>query len=257
MRHTKDMNTLLVLVLAAQAAVRVAPVKAPARAALPTPAVSAAPALSAALTAATPVLTPALAPSAQLQDLGEALAPEAKQAPEAALSAAFDKSQQPKAEAAEVAAPAAAAGARFELAASQAHAKRFEQPAVEKRGLKTRAWEAAELGAYTIPFHAASVVAALGDWSPAFQAAVWAAGGWLLVQRLAELRSTVVGGWQASHDQKYRVGYDGRVRDIRGHKYGEDRYEEYAPGAVTKTEKTVIGLLAAAAAALWMYAGLN
>src|SRR5206468_9469794 len=57
-------------------------------------------------------------------------------------------------------------------------------------------------------------------------------------QMLAQSRRRIVGGWQASHDQKYRVDpSNGELKDVRGHKYGEDRYEEYEDGAVSAGER--------------------
>jgi hypothetical protein len=57
-------------------------------------------------------------------------------------------------------------------------------------------------------------------------------------EMLAQARRRVVGGWQASHDQKYRVDpSNGRLKDVRGHKYGDDRYEEYEDGPVSAGER--------------------
>jgi len=83
--------------------------------------------------------------------------------------------------------------------------------------------------------------------------ALWGVGAYAMRGQLASLRSTVVGGWQASHDQKYRVDYTtGRQKDIRGQKYGSDRYEEWAPGRVGPLATALISTAAAAAAAAFL-----
>ena len=62
-----------------------------------------------------------------------------------------------------------------------------------------------------------------------------------------------VGGWQASHDQKYRIDPStGKLRDIRGHKYGSDRYEEYAPGPVGPRATVLIAAAAILGAAAFI-----
>lgn len=74
-----------------------------------------------------------------------------------------------------------------------------------------------------------------------------------MFDQLGSLRGTVVDGWQASHDQRYRVGGDGRLRDVRGHKYGADRYERYAPGPVGRTASALIRAAGIAAGAAWLW----
>ncbi len=76
---------------------------------------------------------------------------------------------------------------------------------------------------------------------PAIAGALWMLFGASLITQLRTLRGVLVGGWQASHDQKYRVDTStGRLRDVRGRKYGEDRYDVYAPGPASTRERAVI-----------------
>jgi len=123
-------------------------------------------------------------------------------------------------------------------------------------GPKARAWEFAEValtGAGAM-LPAGFLLMLLGGTSvlPAAMAAASMLGAIGMTQHLSGLRAKVVGGWQASHDQKYRVGSDGKMRDVRGHKYGEDRYEEMAPGAVGPTARLLIRGAAALAGLLWL-----
>lgn len=88
---------------------------------------------------------------------------------------------------------------------------------------------------------------------PLALAAVWYGASEGMVGALADARRTVVGGWQASHDQAYRVDPNtGLMRDVRGRKYGEDRYEEYAPGKVSAAEKLWAAALSAGMGLLWV-----
>lgn len=87
--------------------------------------------------------------------------------------------------------------------------------------------------------------------APAMAMAAHAASS-VMFSSLGAARGVVVDGWQASHDQRYRVGGDGRLRDVRGHKYGADRYERYAPGAVGTTASRLIRASAFAVGALWL-----
>ncbi len=136
------------------------------------------------------------------------------------------------------------------------YARRFRVEKPEPP-LKKAAWETVEVGAMTLPFLAASAIlranaSDLAILLPAL-AAIWGVGYWAMRSHLAGLRSTVVGGWQASHDQKYRTDpATGRLKDIRGHKYGEDRYEEYAPGPVGRAASLVIGGAAVLGAAAFL-----
>ncbi|MBI4422588.1 MAG: hypothetical protein HY554_02610 [Elusimicrobia bacterium] len=127
--------------------------------------------------------------------------------------------------------------------------------------------EAAELSYMAFGLAIASLVAsaiagALAPGATAKAVALglsWAFGAGVLRDTLASSRRVVVGGWQASHDQKYRHGYDGQLRDIRGRKYGEDRYEEWAPGPTSSRQRLVLRLAAGAAGlglAYWLDASL-
>ena len=123
--------------------------------------------------------------------------------------------------------------------------------------VKTAVFETAEVGAMALPVAIAAMI--LRGWLsdpwlliPAM-IALWAAGAWAMRGHLAGLRATVVGGWQASHDQKYRVDTNtGLPRDIRGHKYGSDRYEVWKPGAVGPWATGLIAAASAAAAAAFL-----
>ncbi len=124
--------------------------------------------------------------------------------------------------------------------------------------IRTAVHETIEVGTMLIPlalvsFFAKGMLAHTGLAAPALLA-LWGLGFWAMRDHLAAMRSTVVGGWQASHDQKYRVDYHtGKLRDVRGQKYGEDRYEERAPGAVGPRALIAIGLAAAAGAAAFLF----
>lgn len=220
-------------------------------AALSVPALTPSPVLAPSVAA--PAAAPEVAAQAQVEKIADAIAPkDGASAPEAALSSAFDGGSAPKTEAPAVSA-LAQSHAAAELSLSRAHAARFPKPV--ERSWRARAWETGELAMTSLPFHLAAGLATAwlpASWSGVGQAAVWTAAGAALVHTLRGLRSTVVGGWQASHDQKYRVGYDGRVRDVRGHKYGTDRYEEYAPGAVSRREKLVIYAAMMLSAVPWL-----
>lgn len=131
-------------------------------------------------------------------------------------------------------------------------------PEVPRSGAKVRALEFVETAMYgggvaLLSFVIASAVGA------AFPLMLGPAMGLTshvssrtMFDQLGGLRGKVVDGWQASHDQRYRVGGDGQLRDVRGHKYGADRYERYAPGAVGSTASTLIRLAAAATGAVWL-----
>lgn len=137
-------------------------------------------------------------------------------------------------------------------------ARRFNSATKEPSSpLKTAAWETVEVGATSIPFLIAAAVAKLNlahsAWLIPAMLAVWGVGFWAMRSHLSTLRRKVVGGWQASHDQKYRVDpSNGRMKDIRGHKYGEDRYEEYENGPVGRTASLAIGAAAVLGAAAFL-----
>lgn len=123
--------------------------------------------------------------------------------------------------------------------------------------LKQRAGETAELGVMTLGFQLVTGLAYLWLGAhaafPLLAGALWALAGAELIKQLGNLRSVIVGGWQASHDQKMRTDYStGRLRDIRGKKYGQDRYDEYAPGAVSPRERLVTDAAAFALGLPWV-----
>lgn len=144
--------------------------------------------------------------------------------------------------------------ARPTVAANQVSGR--SAPESPKVGAKVRFWEFAETAFYGGGMAVLSgfIAAALGGMvllGPAMGLASHVASRTMFDQ-LGGLRSTVVDGWQASHDQRYRVGGDGQLRDVRGHKYGADRYERYAPGPVGRTASFLIRAAAAAAGAVWL-----
>lgn len=118
--------------------------------------------------------------------------------------------------------------------------------------LRQRAAEIAEVGAMTLGLSflgailLAGVKAAGG--MPWIGGLFWGLGGSALIGHLGDMRSIVIGGWQASHDQRYRVDWSsGKLRDVRGHKYGEDRYEERERGPVSKNESIILNSVSFAA----------
>jgi len=111
--------------------------------------------------------------------------------------------------------------------------------------LQRRAGEAVELGAYAAGMQLLTGLAFLWFGAhasfPFAAGTVWMLFGAELIAQLGKLRGVIVGGWQASHDQKMRTDYGtGRLRDIRGRKYGEDRYDEFAPGPVSPRERAAL-----------------
>lgn len=155
---------------------------------------------------------------------------------------------------AEALAPAVSAADAVRL--SRSNAREAEAPA--KIPFKQRAGEAAELGAFALGWQVlagiAFLIAGAHAAFPALAGALWVLGGSEGVKYLAKLRQVIVGGWQASHDQKMRVDYGtGALKDIRGHKYGEDRYDEYAPGPVSARERLVIDSMALLAGLPWVW----
>lgn|GEM_PF-1831536 len=90
---------------------------------------------------------------------------------------------------------------------------------------------------------------------PLFAGVFWAWGGAEMIRSLGKIRATIVGGWQASHDQKMRTDYGtGKLVDIRGRKYGEDRYDVWAPGAVSARERNAIDAAAFVLGLPWVWA---
>ncbi|HVE13869.1 MAG TPA: hypothetical protein VNI01_10780, partial [Elusimicrobiota bacterium] len=89
---------------------------------------------------------------------------------------------------------------------------------------------------------------------PFLLAAIARVAGSAGIEAIGKDRRVIVGGWQASHDQRYRIGGDGQLRDVRGHKYGEDRYEEWQNGPVTPWERFAVRAAAALLASAWVAA---
>lgn len=123
--------------------------------------------------------------------------------------------------------------------------------------VKTAVMETVEVATLMIPLSFVAMIMKGTMSNPAIMIpamiALWAVGAWAMRGHLAGLRSTVVGGWQASHDQKYRIDTGtGKLKDIRGHKYGSDRYEEWAAGPVGKLATGLIATSAAVATAAFL-----
>lgn len=217
------------------------------------------PALSAPSLAAAPMLA-APAPvtvQAALIQTGSKLSAASKdgQTPDAVSRATFDASV------------AAAPSAAEPVAAPQSYASRvaLAEPNNPKDRVtsrimgpvKTAVVETAEVAAMSIPFAIAAFIMKLNMTNPAIlipsMLGLWALAFLAMRTHLAGTRSTVVGGWQASHDQKYRVDYNtGLQKDIRGKKYGEDRYDERADGPVGPRALAALGIASAAAAAAFL-----
>ena len=125
---------------------------------------------------------------------------------------------------------------------------------------KERFFEIADLGVMAFGLQILSgvffAIAGAHASYPAAAGALWVLGGAALIQQLGALRSVVVGGWQASHDQRYRVDTNtGQLRDVRGHKYGSDRYEAKLPGPVSAREQAVIDAIAILLGLPWVLGG--
>ncbi len=149
------------------------------------------------------------------------------------------------------------------LVEAQALAAPKAEPAKPFDGVKPLgAGGLVELGAYALPVALGSAVLG-GNLHGSLALAPALAAGWAVYvkageQHIGALRSTLVGGWQASHDQKMRHDYgDGRLKDIRGRKYGSDRYDELFPGTPTAAERLGLRAFAASAGAmsLWLAHG--
>ena len=126
--------------------------------------------------------------------------------------------------------------------------------------IKTSILETAEVAAIASPFALGALILRGTISDPALLSAhmlgLWALGAWVMRDHLSRLRASIVVGWQASHDQKYRTDrLTGQLRDIRGHEYGSDRYDEYADGPVGMRATALITLAAAAAAAASLLLG--
>jgi hypothetical protein len=111
--------------------------------------------------------------------------------------------------------------------------------------LRQRAAETISLAPTAFGFQLLTGIAYLNvgshAWFPALAGAFWTAAGADMIAQLGRMRGFIVGGWQASHDQKMRHDYrTGELRDIRGRKYGEDRYDVWAPGRVSRRERFTV-----------------
>lgn len=216
------------------------------------------PALSAPSLGATPMLAapaPVTAQAALIQT-GAALSAASKEGadPSAVSRQTFDAASTP----ADAPAAVSAAPARdvvpsyLETSEPNSPAGRVTKPVMGP--VKTAVVETAEVAATMIPFAVAALIMKGAMSNPAIlipsMLGLWALAFYAMRSHLAGVRSTVVGGWQASHDQKYRVDPNtGRIRDIRGHKYGSDRYEEWQAGPVGPLATGLIGAASAVAAA--------
>lgn len=241
------------------------------------------------LSAPIPVLTPALSQLPKIPDASQAVqampaikagqdvvgpmswtkpdvAPE-QQSAQAAVT--FDGSAQPKkmsAVQAVTAGVAVAGGVALSafvpglpaapLAVEAARASTTPRLYPEKRSFGSRVKDYAESALFAVPIAYGTFLAA--GWGGMVAAAgiagLWAIGAHAMIESIGQTRSRIVGGWQASHDQKYRHDLGtGELRDIRGRKYGEDRYDEKAPGEVTPAEQAAIRTIAATAGAIGLF----
>lgn len=216
----------------------------------------AAPALSAAPVPVAPAAAPApVTAQAALIRTGAALTAASKENRDqgAVSRRAFDAAQEPAERADAVAAPAATPSSP----ALKPYEPRSQLVKASAGGIKNAAYETVEVAAITIPFALISLILKGAMSNPMLlipsMLALWALGAWTMRDHLGRLRSVRVGGWQASHDQKYRTDYaTGRLRDIRGHKYGEDRYDEMKNGPVGRRATALIGAASALAAAAFL-----
>lgn len=242
----------------AELALPSAPAVAPSAAVMPTlsmpvlgPSLSA-PSLAVAPTLAAP--SPVTVQAALIQT-GAKLSAASKdgQTPDAVSRATFDAAATPAAAPDAVVAPSYAS----RVALDEPNNPRGRVTATVSGPIKTAVGETAEVAAMAIPFAIAALIMKANMTNPALlipsMLGLWALGFFAMRAHLAGVRSTVVGGWQASHDQKYRVDYNtGLQKDIRGKKYGEDRYDERADGPVGPRAMTAMGVAAAAAAAAFL-----
>jgi len=220
------------------------------------------PALGASLSAPSLAVTPMLAApapvtvQAALVLTGVALSAASKDGNEAAVSRkTFDAAATPADAASEPVTAPTYASRVSELAEPNSPVGRITSPTMGP--IKTAMVESAEVTAMAIPFAIAALILKTNMTDAAVlipsMIGLWGLAFWAMRSHLAGVRSTVVGGWQASHDQKYRVDYNtGKPKDIRGHKYGSDRYEEYAPGPVGPKALTAMSAAAAVAAAAFL-----
>lgn len=173
--------------------------------------------------------------------------------PDAVSRATFDAASSPAAAPEAVVAPSYAS--RVALDEPNNPRGRVTSPIMGP--VKTAVVETAEVAAMSLPFAIAAFIMKANMADPAIlipsMLGLWALAFFAMRAHLAGTRSTVVGGWQASHDQKYRVDYNtGLMKDIRGKKYGEDRYDEREDGAVGPRALAAMGTAAAVAAAAFL-----
>ena len=130
-----------------------------------------------------------------------------------------------------------------------------------KTGWRARVSDLATMGQVAVAAHFVSIfpnALTHGAAHPVMMGALWYGASEGMANVLAETRRTVVGGWQASHDQRYRIDPNtGELRDVRGHKYGSDRYEEYAPGQVSVGERLLAAAASAGMGLLWVGSDLK
>jgi hypothetical protein len=228
------------------------------------PVVAAAPA--AAPAAAAPVASKATLEAAQASLAETPAAPKSAEGGWTAGRAAFDAGSAPSAGAPAVALPPVSTP-RSGLARPSAFANQVSgrsTPEAPRSGAKVRALEFVETALYGggVALLSFAIASAVGATFPLLLGPVMGLTSHVssrtMFDQLGGLRGKVVDGWQASHDQRYRVGGDGQLRDVRGHKYGADRYERYAPGPVGRTASLLIRAAAAATGAVWLLgAGLT
>jgi hypothetical protein len=213
------------------------------------PSLTAAAALTPALALPAPAVVPADRALPALASIGSALSAPAKGQDEGSVSrAAFDAAKPAKEH------DAAVLGS--ERAAPHDHLARAIPS--EPRTRMTPVIEAAEVGLTMSVFAIPAFIARANIGDPVALglalAAIWGLAAWTGRDHLRRLRQVWVDGWQASHDQKYRVDYaTGRQRDIRGHKYGSDRYDKYDKGPAGRIATGLISAAAAAAALAFLF----
>lgn len=230
------------------------------------PAVSAlVPVVAPAVSAVVPAVTPAVTARQALQATQAAVAqsPAAPKTAEGGWTAgrsAFDAGISASPSAPAVAVPGGGVS-RSGLARPSAFANQVSgraAPEAPRSGAKVRAIEFVETAMYGggVALLSFVIASALGATFPLLVGPAMGltshVASHAMFDQLGGLRGRVVDGWQASHDQRYRVGGDGQLRDVRGHKYGADRYERYAPGPVGRTASILIRSAAVAAGAVWL-----
>lgn len=128
------------------------------------------------------------------------------------------------------------------------------------RPFKDAALDAAEAGAFAAAFHILAGILFLAAGAhaahPILAGALWGLAASETIKHIARMHGRIVGGWQASHDQKMRHDYGtGELKDIRGHAYGEDRYDKWAPGEVSTRARAAIDVLSVLMGLPWVLGG--